>query len=128
MKKSLKEIAGMFPLILWAILYLGARVALESDELADWLRVTIALLPVPFFAYSLILFIAQIRSLDELHIRVHLEALAVAFPLTVLLIMTLGLMELAVGLSPDDWSYRHIWPFLFVFYFLGLIIAWRRYQ
>ena len=128
MNKSLKEIAGMFPLILWAILYLGARVALESVELADWLRVTIALLPVPFFAYSLILFIAQIRSLDELHIRVHLEALAVAFPLTVLLIMTLGLMELAVGLSPDDWSYRHIWPFLFTFYFLGLIIAWRRYQ
>ena len=28
----------------------------------------------------------------------------------------------------NDWSYRHIWPFLYVFYLIGLIRAKRRYQ
>jgi hypothetical protein len=66
--------------------------------------------------------------MDELHRRVHLEALAIAFPLTMLLLMVLGLVELVIPLSPDDWSYRHVWQFLPLFYFLGLALTWRRYQ
>jgi hypothetical protein len=29
------------------------------------------------------------------------------------LIMTLGLLQIAVPLPPDDWSYRHIWPLVY---------------
>jgi hypothetical protein len=54
--------------------------------------------------------------------------LAFAFPLTLLMLMTLGLVELAIGLNPDDWSYRHVWPFVFLFYFAGLVRAKRRYE
>jgi hypothetical protein len=125
---KLRGVVGILPAVLWTIFYILARLALESSELAPWLRVTIALLPIPPFIFFLTFIISHIRSMDELHRRVHLEALAIAFPLTLLLVMTLGLMELAIGLSPEDWSYRHLWPYLVVFYFFGLVIAWRRYK
>ena len=55
----------------------------------------------------------------------HLEALAIAYPLAILMLVTLGFLQLAIDLSPEDWSYRHIWAFLPALYFLGLTIAWR---
>ena len=42
--------------------------------------------------------------------------------------MVLGLFELATGLNPEDWSYRHTWPIVVIFYFFGYARAWRRYQ
>jgi hypothetical protein len=101
---------------------------LNELELAPWLRTTVALAPVLPTALFLWLVVAGIRSLDELARRVHLEALAIAYPLAILLLWTLGLLQLAVQLSPDDWSYRHVWVYLPLFYFVGLAVAWRRYQ
>jgi hypothetical protein len=114
--------------VLWVLFYLLARLALDTPQLNTPLRVLIALLPAVPFAFVLFFYVLNVRSMDELHRRVHLEALAIAFPLTLLLIMTLGLMDLAVGLSPDDWSYRHLLPYLVMFYFLGISIAWNRYK
>ena len=88
----------------------------------------VALTPILPFAIFLVLMIGGIRQMDELHRKVHLEALAIAFPLAMLLLMLLGLLQLAIPLSPDDWSYRHVWFFLPMFYFLGLAFTWRRYQ
>ena len=69
-----------------------------------------------------------VRRMDELQLRVQLEARAFAYPMAVLLLMTLGLLQLAVPLSPEDWSYRHVWPFLVVFYFGSLAVTSRRYE
>lgn len=113
---------------LWVLSYLAARFALKELQLDPWLRVTVALLPVIPTAVFLWLAIAKIRGLDELQRRVHLEALAIAFPLAILLLWTLGLLQLAINLSMDDWSYRHVWVYLPLFYFIGLAIAGRRYQ
>lgn len=66
--------------------------------------------------------------MDELHRRVHLEALSIAYPLAILLLVTLGFLQLAIDLPPHDWSYRHVWPLLPCFYFAGLALAWRRYK
>ncbi len=33
-----------------------------------------------------------------------------------------------VPMPTEDWSYRHIWPLMYVFYLLGLMRARRRYQ
>jgi hypothetical protein len=114
-------------LITWGVLYFAARAVLESAE-TPWVRVAISLAPLPAFIWFLRDFIRGLRGLDELERRIQLEALAVAFPLTMVLIMTLGLVQVAIPLSLDDWSYRHIWPFLFVFYLAGLTLARRRYQ
>lgn len=113
--------------ILWAILFVIARFSLESPSWSPATRVVIALLPLPAFVWFLWAFVLGIREADELERRIQLEALAVAFPLTALLFMTLGLMQIAVPLSPDNWSYRHTWPLIYVFYFVGLMLARRRY-
>ncbi len=112
----------------WIFAYFGARGLLESYAMGTWWRVAVALLPIVPFAILLLGIIRGIRQMDELQRRIQLEALGVAFPLTILLLMTLGLLQLAIRLKPEDWSYRHIWPFLFVFYAVGLVIAKRRYE
>ncbi len=93
-----------------------------------WLRVCVALFPLPFFAGFLWVFISGIRSMDELQRKIQLEALAIAFPLAILLLMTLGLLQRAVDLPFEDWSYAHVWIYLPLFYFGGVAIASRRYQ
>ncbi len=119
---------GFAPFFIWAALYLAARALLEIESLGWWSRAAIAVVPVPAFAWVLWSVSKGIAQMDELQRRIQLEALAFAFPLTMLLVMTLGLLELAIGLNKDDWSYRHVWPMLMVFYFAGLMRAKRRYE
>jgi hypothetical protein len=113
--------------VLFLVAYIAARALLETVA-SPSLRVAAALLPIPFFALWLLAIIRGIRELDELERRIQLEAVGFAFPLTLLLLLTLGLLEIAITLSPEDLSYRHVWSFLPIFYLLGLIIARKRYQ
>ena len=122
------DLQGWIPIFGWAILYISARGVLELETLGWWTRAAVAIVPVPVFAWVLWQVSRGIARMDELQRRIQLEALAFAFPLTLLMLMTLGLLELAIGLNPDDWSYRHVWPFVFLFYFAGLIRAKRRYE
>jgi hypothetical protein len=114
-------------ILAWIALYFVARYLLENTSLPLSLRIAVALLPLPAFAWFLWTFIAGVRQADELERRIQLEALAVAFPLTILLFMTLGLLQVAVPLPPEDWGYRHTWPMIYVFYLVGLMLARRRY-
>ena len=114
--------------LLFGGLYLVALFATETTAIPRPLRLAIALLPVPAFGFFLVEWIRSIRRLDELERRIQLEALAIAFPLSLMLIMALGLIQRVMQLDPLDWSYRHIWPFLIAFYFFGLALARRRYR
>lgn len=113
--------------LIWVGTYLAARIALGDPRIRGGWRVAVALLPVLPFALFLLALSRGIRKLDELERRIQLEALALAFPLTMLLLMALGLLELAVPLSRDDWSYRHVWAMLPILYYGGLALARRRY-
>jgi hypothetical protein len=113
--------------VAWFLAYVVARGVLEQPDLPRALRLTAALLPVPLFATFLARFVRSLRGADELERRIHLEALAVAFPLTILLLQTLGLLERAVGLKFEDWSYGHVWAYLPLFYLIGLVVSRRRY-
>ena len=115
-------------LVLWLLLYFGARLLLKQGGIGTGLRVGIALAPVPVFAAFLWQAIRSIRSADEFERRIDLEALVVAFPLTLLLLTTLALMQRAVTLSFEDWSYAHVWIYLPIFYLGGLTLARRRYS
>lgn len=112
----------------WLLLYFGARVLLEKAQFTTGVRVGIALAPIPFFAGFLWQVIKGIRSADEFERRIHLEALAVAYPLAMLLLMTLALMQRAVTLKFEDWSYAHVWIYLPIFYLGGLALARKRYS
>lgn len=114
--------------LLWAVFYLVIRFYLESHpDLPRGVRLGLALLPTPLFMFFLWRFVRGVRAADELERRIQLEALAVAFPLGVLLLTTLGLVQRAVELRFEDWSYNHVWPFFALFYVTGLAIARRRY-
>jgi|SRR5688572_12811647 len=112
----------------WFAAWIGARAVLENQSLPTWARIVAALTPVPLGAAALYTVVRGARELDELERRIQLEALATAFVLAVLLIMTLGLMELAVTLNRDDWSYRHVWAMLPLLYLAGMVFARRRYS
>jgi len=114
--------------VVWALAYFAARLVLEGGPAETWLRVGVAIFPVPFFVLFLLAFIRHVRGMDELERKVHLEALAVAFPLATILLMTLGLLQRAIELPFQDWSYAHVWAYLPLFYFVGLAIASRRYR
>ena len=112
----------------WFAAWIGARIVLENPNVPVWGRIAAALAPTPIAAAALVTIVRGARELDELEKRIQLEALAIAFVLAVLLIMTLGLMELAITLNRDDWSYRHVWAMLPPMYFAGLVFARRRYS
>ena len=114
--------------ILWISIYALSRGLLEMNGLATEVRVGAALLPVPFFVWWLWTWMKGVAQMDELERRIELEALAFAFPIALILLMTLGLLDLAVPLSQDDFSPRHIWAMMPALYYMGLWRAKRRYQ
>lgn len=121
--------AGWAVVGVWAITFLGARMVLDKDvQLPQWAKLTAALVPIAPTALFLWVVVSALRGMDELHRRVQLEALAIAYPLAILLLVTLGFLQLAVELPAEDFSYRHVWPLLPCFYGIGLMIAWRRYR
>ena len=118
----------ILPTALWIGTYLGAMLLLKYLPLAAPLKVAIAVVPVIPFAFFIRRFLVHLRSLDELQRRVHFEALAYAFPITILLLMTLGLLQRANVIAAEKWSYEEVWLYLPLFYLIGLAVSWRRYR
>jgi hypothetical protein len=114
--------------LLWASVYMLSRGLLELDIQPAAARIAVALLPTPFFVWWLWTWMKGVSEMDELERRIELEALGFAFPCAVILLATLGLLDLAVPLNQDDWSLRHVWAMMPALYFLGLWRAKRRYQ
>lgn len=112
----------------WVLVYFGARIVLERYDLPTAGRIGVAVSPVIPFIGFLACVIAHVRGADELHRRVNLEALAIAFPAAIVLLMVLGLLQLAIPLGPPRFHLRDLWPTLPLLYFASLAIAWRRYQ
>jgi hypothetical protein len=114
--------------VVFVLTYFASRFLAQSSGGATSLRVLMALAPAVPLALLLVMFARAVRSMDELHVRVNLEALAIAFPLTLILLFVLGNLELVIPLNRDDWSYRHVWSIGTALYFSALALAWRRYK
>ena len=114
--------------LLWLSVYLISRALLALDITSPAIRVVVALAPVPFFVWWLWTWMKGVARMDELERRIELEALALAFPLAVVFLMTMGSLDVAVPLDPDDWSIRHVWAMMPMLYYIGLWRAKRRYQ
>jgi signal transduction histidine kinase len=115
--------------LLWASVYLLSRGLLELlTTSTPAMRVAISLLPTPFFAYYLWTWMKGVSEMDELERRIELEALGFAFPASLVFLSTLGLLDVAITLNPDDFSLRHTWLMLPMLYYIGLWRAKRRYQ
>lgn len=91
-------------------------------------RAVIALLPLPAFGWFLWRYARYVRSMDELRQRIELEALALAFPLTVALLMVLGQVQRARAGAGGVPITSEFWLYLAGFYLLGRGLAERRYR
>ena len=119
---------GVIAAVLWLVTYFVIRGLLEMPGWGRSTRIAIAVLPAIPAGLFLIAFMKGIGQLDELERKVQMEAFAFAFPLTVFMLMFLGLLQLAIDLDPNNWSYRHVWAFVPIFYLAGLALSWRKYR
>ena len=117
--------------------------ALVSAVLAAAVSVAASLVPVPsrFRWYLAILPLAPLvlmffgiarwlRGLDELQRLIHLEAFALQFAATGLLVMGYGMLA-RVGAVPDvpmSGAYPFLWLSIFGFWAFGLILVRRKYR
>ena len=118
----------MWAAILFVLTVFVSMAVGEMPQLPGAVRVTVALIPAVIFAYLIYQRRRLLDTEDELEQRIQLEALSIAYPLTFLLIVILGQLERVITLNPEDWDYGHIWPFVYIFYIVGLMIARKRYQ
>lgn len=114
-------------LFAFGVAYLGALFTLKYVPMPQAAQMAVALVPVPIFAWYIWRWMRGVRRLDELQRLITLEALAFAYPVSLLLILTLGLLQLSGIGKPTVINYLQLWPLVFWFYFIGLIIARRRY-
>ena len=117
--------------VLWVALYAVSLWLLRESALLTIesrpARIAIALMPVPFFGWWLFTWLKGVMRMDELQRRIELEALAFAFPASLVLLATIGLMDAAVGMDPADFSLRHVWLMMPMLYYIGLWHAQWRY-
>ena len=111
----------------WFLVYLASRFALQEMRLATpwaW-AATFAHL----FAFSWFAFVVEraLKSADELRRLIQLEALALAFSTTMLLLMTLGLMEIFHG-GRLQFPLRDLWAMLPAIYAICFAVAYQRYR
>ncbi len=113
--------------VLFVAAYFAARAGIETVEPGSLAALGFALLPVPFFAAFIWLYARGVRSMDELARRIHLEALALAFPIALLVVFTAGLLDLAGFHGDQNWDLPRLWPLVLFPYWFGLARAHRRY-
>lgn len=128
MSESRSKAAILTAGLVWLIVYFGCRLVLDAMDLPESVRIVVALAPAIPFTFFLAFVIANARSMDELHRRIHLEALAFAFPAGILVLMVLGLLQLVIQFHPQRFNFRDAWPILCLLYFIGLALTWRRYS
>ena len=113
--------------IAWLVSYLLARYILDAAAPAPHWDIAVACIPV--FAFYWFVWVVQraIRGADELQRRIHLEALAMAFPTTMLVVMLLGLLDGPSG-GRLGIPLRDLWLALPVLYGICYAVAGQRYR
>ena len=108
--------------------YIAARAGIEKTEPGSGAALAFALLPVPVFALLIWGYTRAVRSMDELGRRIQLEALALAFPIALMVAFTAGLLDLAGFHGEGNWDLPRLWPMLLFPYFIGIWRGQRRYS
>jgi hypothetical protein len=113
--------------LLAAGLSFGGDFALRfSPELSVWIRVVIALAPLPALAGIIAFGVRALSRMDELERRIQAEALAVAFGGIGLILVVFGQLHRAGVLGPERWTV--LWPLMWAMYCAGLAWSSRRYR
>ena len=111
----------------WFFSYLAARFALDAWNPAPHWDIALACVPVIAFYWFVWVVQRALRGADELQRRVHLEALALAFLTTMLVLMMLGLLD-EPPMGPLGLPLRDLWFFLPPLYAICFAVANHRYR
>ncbi|HTU48996.1 MAG TPA: hypothetical protein VMF56_00295 [Acidobacteriaceae bacterium] len=116
---------ALFGFAAYTVLAFVAMWVVEKYPLGEW-RIPVALTPIMpalFIARSMV---RMLSSCDELQLRIHFESLAFAFVGTALLTLTFGFLQALAGVPTANWVW--VWPLMGALFFVGKLIAKRKYQ
>lgn len=111
----------------WFLTYLAARFALDAWVPAPHWDIMVASAPVLAFFWFVWVVQRTLQNFDELRRRIHLEALALAFLTTMLVLMMLGLLD-APPMGPLGVPLRDLWFVLPPLYGICFAVANQRYR
>lgn len=117
----------LIPVLVWVAVYIASLIIIKNAVLPETAAIIISLLPPAVFIWVMISFIINVSLMDELKRRMYLEASAIAFSLSLILIMTLGTLSMVITIDSNDWDYRHIMPYMIISFFIGLAITKKKY-
>ena len=126
-KKHLNDRVIVYAII-WAMSYIASLLALRSFDLPLEAGIVLTVITALAFAVFMYKYYRSIFFMDEVQIKVQMEAIVIAFSLGLLLLMTLGLIDLFTTLNQENWSHRHLFPIFLAFYFAGLYFSARKYN
>lgn len=109
-----------------AVMVMGAALLAKQFPLRSPPRIALALFEGAVTAAIIVGSVRSIRRLDEMQLRIHLDAMAMAFAGTGILATTYGFL-ISAGLPDIDWG-GILWPAMVALWVIGLIIASRRYR
>ncbi|MBS1754408.1 MAG: hypothetical protein R2765_04725 [Ferruginibacter sp.] len=114
--------------VIWVISYAGSLFVLKSFALPIEVGIVLTVITALAFVVFTYKYYRNIFFMDEVQIKVQMEAIVIAFLLGLFMLMILGLLDLVIVLNKEDWSYRHLVPCFAIFYFIGLFISKRKYN
>jgi len=114
--------------VIWCLSYVGSLFALKTLDIPKEAGIALTVITVMAFALFIYKYYRGISFMDEVQIKIQMEAIVISFSMGLLLLMTLGLLDLVIILNKEDWSYRHLVPLFVGFYFFGLFISKRKYN
>jgi len=114
--------------VMWCVSYIGSLFALEAYDIPKEAGIILIVITVLTFTLFIYKYFRSIFFMDEVQIKLQMEAVIIAFSSGLLLLFTLGLLDLIIDLNKNDWGYRHLVPIFIFFYFFGLFISKRKYN
>jgi len=131
MEKRLKPMKKKVLLwsLLWGASYCLSVFILKGAKPGLPFGILFSIIPGLAFVPFMYAYLKEMNGLDEVQRRIQLEAVVWAFSFGLLLLMTLGLLELVFPFKKEDWGYLSFtFPGFMIFYFLGVFISKRRYS
>ncbi|CAN5279258.1 hypothetical protein BH23GEM2_BH23GEM2_02490 [soil metagenome] len=100
--------------------------SLKAREFADGPRLMLVLVPVVVAVWTIYEYVRMVRGADEFQRKVMLESFAIAFPVALLLGMTVEYLQKGGFMMGIDVG--RLWPVQGLIWAIALVYAYRRYQ
>jgi uncharacterized membrane protein YqhA len=126
-KKHLNDRVLIYAVI-WSLSYAGSIFALKTLDMPTEAGIVLTGVTILAFMLFLYKYYRSIFFMDEVQIKIQMEAVVIAFSIGLLLLMSLGLLDIFIKLNKEDWSYRHLFSIFIASYFLGLFISKCKYN